>query len=69
MLDFEYQITNSIFVVRYSNCRCFSSYKGQKPVLLLLLFDIQNCALKVSFDIKNLVFGNFPNAEEGFRPK
>ena len=29
-------------------------------------FDIQNRALKVSFDIKNLILGNFPNAKEGF---
>ena len=50
MHDFEHQITNSIFVIRYSNCRCFSS-------------DIQNRALKVIYDIKNLIFGNFPNAK------
>ena len=29
-------------------------------------FDIQNGALKVSFDIKHLIFGNFPNAKERF---
>ena len=29
-------------------------------------FDIQNRALKASFDIKKLIFGNFPNAKEGF---
>ena len=29
-------------------------------------FDIQNRAFKVSFDITNLIFGNFPNAKEGF---
>ena len=29
-------------------------------------FDIQNRELKVSFDIKNLIFGHFPIAKEGF---
>ena len=27
-----------------------------------------NRELKVSFDIKNLIFGNFPNAKEDFWP-
>ena len=31
-----------------------------------LQFDIQNRELKVSFDIKNLIFGHFPIAKEGF---
>ena len=30
------------------------------------LFDIQNRALKGSFDILNLIFSNFLNANEGF---
>ena len=29
-------------------------------------FDIQNRALKVSFDIKNLISGHFPIAKESF---
>ena len=29
-------------------------------------FDIQNRELKVSFDIKNLIFGDFPMVKEGF---
>ena len=29
-------------------------------------FDIQNRELKVSFDIKNLIFGHIPIAKEGF---
>ena len=31
-------------------------------------FDIQNRELKVSFDIKNLIFGLFPIAKECFDP-
>ena len=31
-------------------------------------FDIQNRELKVSFDIKNLIFGHFPIAKECFDP-
>ena len=31
-------------------------------------FDIQNRAFKVSLDSTNLIFGNFPNAKEGFWP-
>ena len=29
-------------------------------------YDIQNRALKASLDIKKMIFGNFPNAKEGF---
>ena len=32
-------------------------------------FDIQDRELKVSFDIKNLIFGHFPIAKEGFDHK
>ena len=31
-------------------------------------FDTQNRELKVSFHIKNLIYGHFPNAKEGFDP-
>ena len=37
-----------------------------KPRISNWQYDIQNRELKVGFDIKNLIFGHFPIAKEGF---
>ena len=43
-----------------------SKIEQTPPIRVHIDAHIQNRALKVSLDIKNLIFGNFPNAKEGF---
>ena len=37
-----------------------------RMIILVNKFDIQNRALKVSFDLENMICGNFLDAKEGF---